>query len=151
MAKPKKRPKRKGPGLFAQAGKAFAKAFDGSAEFVAKHTGPKASKARRASTEWTSKANGKPGERIQPPGPRPPLSWHGHQTAKDKEVWRATFVDGYTHEFVTWPPRDHVEAVALAKDAVEKLYGVYTQTWEVATVERVGLAIEDELTEDAKA
>jgi hypothetical protein len=148
MAKANKRPKKKGPGLFARAGKSFGKAFDGSAEWVAKHTGGKPSKERRASLEWTSKAQGN-GDHL----PMTPVGmrWTAQHTQKDKEIWRATFVDGYVHKFVTWPPRDHVEAVALAHDAVVKLYGVYAETWEVVAVEKVGLAVEDELTEDAKA
>lgn len=144
MGKPKKR---KGPGLFARAGKAFAKGFDGSAEWVAKRSGGKPAKQRRASLEWTSKAQDK-GEHL-PLQPRD-VTWN-HQTQKDKEIWRVTFMDGYVTTFVTWPPRDHVEAVKLAKEHVEKLYGAYTLSWEVASVERVGMAVEDELTEDAKA
>jgi hypothetical protein len=147
MAKPKKRPKKKGPSILAQMAKEFWRIFDGSAEFVAKHTGPKAANQRRASLEWTSKAQGN-GERL-PLQPRD-VTWN-HQTQKDKEIWRVTFMDGYVTTFVTWPPRDHVEAVKLAKEHVEKLYGAYTLSWEVATVERVGMAVEDELTEDAKA
>lgn len=148
MAKPKKRPKKKGPSILAQMAKEFWRIFDGSAEFVAKHTGPKAANQRRASLEWTSKAQGN-GDRlpITPVGMR----WTAQHSQKDKEIWRVTFMDGYVHEFVTWPPRDHVEAVALGKEAVVELYGVYAESWEVSVVERVGLAVEDELTEDAKA
>jgi hypothetical protein len=144
MAKAKKR---KGPGAFTRACKTFGKLFDGSAEWVAKHIEPKPANQRRASLEWTSKAQGN-GEHL-PLQPRDAV-WT-HQTQKDKEIWRVTFMDGYSTTFVTWPPRDHVEAVKLAKEYVEKLYGAYTLTWEVATVERVGQAVEDELTEDAKA
>lgn len=146
-AKPKKG-KRKGPGLLGQLVKGFVKAFDGSAEFVAKHTQPKPARQGRASMEWHTPVKGKPGERL-PTTPRT-ATWT-HQTAKDKEIWRVTFMDGYSTTFVTWPPRDHVEAVALGKEHVVKQYGVYAESWEVATVERVGLAVEDELTEETKA
>jgi hypothetical protein len=145
MAKAKKR---KGPGILAQMAKGFGVIFDGSAEWMAKHTGGKPSKQRRASLEWTSKAQGK-GENL-PMKPRD-VSW-SHQTQKDKEIWRATFTPGgLVHEFVTWPPRDHVEAEAMAKESVVQKYGVYAQSWELAVVERVGMAIEDELSEDIKA
>jgi hypothetical protein len=150
MAKKKaKKGKRKSPGILTQLAKGFAKAFDGSAEWVAKHTQPKPARQGKASMEWYTPVKGKPGEHL-PIQPRDAV-WT-HQTQKDKEVWRATFSPGgYVTTFVTWPPRDHVEAVQLAKEHVEKEHGVYTLSWEVLSVERVGLAVEDELTEETKA
>jgi hypothetical protein len=146
--KTKTKVKKKGPGILAQLAKGFAQAFDGSAEWVAKHTQPKPARQGKASMEWYTPVKGKPGEKL-PTQPRD-ATWV-HQTQKDKEVWRVTFMDGYVTTFVTWPPRDHVEAVQLAKEHVENLYGAYTLTWEVASVEKVGMAVEDELTEDSKA
>lgn len=152
MAKGKKPPKRKGKGVMAdlaRGAKAFGRAFDRSADFVAKHTGPKPAKARRASVEWTSKAQGK-GEHL-PLQVQHGLAWGQRQTIKDKEVWRVSFIAGPTIEFVTWPPRDKAEAERLAMEHVVKLYGVYAESWEIGCVEFARKAIEDELPEDAKA
>lgn len=146
MAKGKK-PKKRGGG--ASIGKALAWAFDASAGWVAKHTGPKAAKQRRASIEWTSKPGGK-GEHL-PLAAQHGVAWGQRQTAKDKEVWRVSFIAGPTVEFVTWPPRDKTEAEQLAKEHVAKLYGVYAESWEIGVVEFVRKAVEDELPEDAKA
>jgi hypothetical protein len=149
MGKPKKptrKPQKKS--FLGQLFKDLWKGFDASAEWVAKHTQPKPARQGKASMEWHTPVKGGPGEHL-PTRPRDAV-WT-HQTQKDKEIWRVTFMDGFSTTFVTWPPRDHVEAVALGKEHVVKLYGVYTESWEVATVERVGLAVEDELTEEAKA
>jgi hypothetical protein len=146
--KTKTKVKKKGPGILAQLAKGFGWAFDGSAEWVAKHTQPKPARQGKASMEWHAPVKGKPGEKL-PTQPRD-ATWV-HQTQKDKEIWRVTFMDGFSTTFVTWPPRDHVEAVALGKEHVVKLYGVYAESWEVSCVERVGLAVEDELTEETKA
>lgn len=149
--KPKKPPKRKGKGILASAAKGLAKAFDGSAQWVADHTGPKAAKQRRASLEWTSKPGGK-GERIAMPGAQQRgLAWGERQTHANKEWWAVSFIAGPTIEFLTWPPRDHSEACRLAMEHVEKLYGVYTQSWEIGNIEFSHKAVEDELPEDAKA
>jgi hypothetical protein len=151
MAKKKARPKRKGPGLITKAAKGFAKGFDSSAEWMAKHTGPKAAKQRRASLEWTSKPGGN-GERIAMPGAQQRgLAWGVKQTVADKEIWAVSFIAGPTIEFVTWPPRDDSEARRLAMEHVENLYGVYTQSWEIGNIEFKRKAVEDELPEDAKA
>jgi hypothetical protein len=151
MAKGKKAPKRKGPGMFARGAKALGKAFDGSAQWMADHTGPKPAKQRRASLEWTSKPGGK-GERIAIPGHQQRgLAWGAKQTAADKEWWRVSFIAGPTEEFLTWPPRDHTEAQQLARDHVVKKFGVYAESWEIGIVEFVRKAVEDELPEDAKA
>lgn len=148
MAKGKKKPTRSKGGLLTQLVRGLAKAFDDSAEFVAKHTQPKPARQGKASMEWHTPVKGKPGERL-PTQPRT-ATWT-HQTEKDKEIWRVTFMDGYSTTFVTWPPRDHVEAVKLAKEHVVNQHGVYAESWEVATVEKVGMAVEDELTEETKA
>lgn len=153
MAKGKKAPKRgKGKGVMAdlvKGAKAFGKAFDKSAEWMAKHTGPKPARARRASVEWTAKAGGK-GERL-PLEVQRGLAWGVRQTHADKEWWRVTYVDGFTTEFLTWPPRDDSEARRLAAEHVGKLYGVYAESWDIRTVQYSRPAVEDELPEDAKA
>lgn len=149
MAKGKK-PKKKGGGVSIGRGfRVLGKLFDGSAQWVADHTGPKPAKQRRASVEWTSKPGHK-GEHL-PLTVQHGLAWGQRQTAKDKEVWRASFIAGPTVEFVTWPPRDKAEAEALAKEHVAKLYGVYAESWEIGVVEFARKAVEDELPEDAKA
>lgn len=127
--------------------KLFAKGFDKSAEWMAKHTGGKPAKQRRASIEWTSKPGGK-GEHL-PLRVQHGLAWGQRQTIKDKEVWRVSFIAGPTIEFVTWPPRDHAEAERLAKEHVAKLYGVYAETWEIGNIEFARKFIEDE--QDATA
>lgn len=144
-----KRPKKKGPGLLGQGAKLFGRVFDGSAQWVADHTGPKPAKQRRASVEWTSKPGGK-GERIART-PQTGLVWGVKLTARDKEWWRVSFIAGPTEEFLTWPPRDHTEACQLAHDHVVKKYGVYAESWEIGVVEFVRKAVEDELPEEAKA
>lgn len=149
MAKGKK-PKKRGGGVSIGRGfKVLGKLFDSSAQWVADHTGPKPAKQRRASVEWTSKPGGK-GEHL-PLNVQHGLAWGQRQTAADKEVWAVSFIAGPTVEFVTWPPRDHAEACRLAMEHVEKLYGVYTQSWEIGNVEFKRKAVEDELSEDAKA
>jgi hypothetical protein len=129
--------------------KAFAKGFDKSADWMAKHTGGKPAKQRRASVEWTAKAGGK-GEHLPLQAQRG-LAWGTRQTHADKEWWRVTYVDGFTTEFLTWPPRDDSEARRLAAEHVGKLYGVYAESWEIRDVSFSRKAVEDELPEDAKA
>lgn len=149
MAK-KKSKARKGGGISIGKGiKVLARGFDRSAQWMADHTGPKPAKQRRASVEWTSKPGGK-GEHL-PLNVQHGLAWGQRQTAKDKEWWRVSFIAGPTEEFLTWPPRDHTEAEQLARDHVVKRYGVYAESWEIGVVEFVRKAVEDELTEDAKA
>ena len=130
-------------------GKAFAKGFDQSAEFVAKHTGnPKSTRIRRASLEWTERGNG---ERL----PATPIGmrWQSKHTAKDKEIWRASFSPGgMVHEFVTWPPRDYLDAQKKALESVSDVYGVFAKSWSVIHVEKVAdLHPATEETEDIKA
>lgn len=148
MAK-KRKPVRKGGGISVRKGlKALASGFDKSAEWMAKHTGGKPAK-RRASVEWTSKPGGK-GEHLPLQAQRG-LAWGARQTHADKEWWRVSYVDGFTCEFLTWPPRDDSEARRLAAEHVGKLYGVYAESWEIRDVSFSRKAVEDELPEDAKA
>jgi hypothetical protein len=149
MAKGKK-PKKKGGGVSVKRGfRVLGKLFDGSAQWVADHTGPKPAKQRRASVEWTS-GPGKKGEHL-PLTVQHGLAWGQRQTAADKEWWRVSFIAGPTEEFLTWPPRDHTEACQLARDHVVKKYGVYAESWEIGEVVFSRKAVEDELPEDAKA
>lgn len=145
------RKRKKGSGLLHglwRAGKAFAWAFDKSAEVVANATAPKPARKRRASMEWNVKEKGGPGEHL--PLTAPNLRWRGKHTAKDKEIWQASFSPGgYVHKFETWPPRDYVEAMTLAKESVVKLHGVFAESWECLVVEFVRKVVEE--TEDIEA
>lgn len=149
MAQGKKPPKRKkGRGLIGTL-IAINREIDRSAGWMAKLLEPKPAKARRASVEWTSRAGGN-GERL-PLQVQRGLAWGKRLTEADKEWWRVSFIAGPTVEFLTWPPRDHTEACQLAQEHVVKKYSVYAASWEIGVVEFVRKAVEDELSEDAKA